>query len=91
VNLSFPASTVGRPRLLTDRQVEVVLAEHVRFVAWGALRRAVKSQRQLAREYGVSQGTISRAVRSKGNYKQPSPESRAATLAARNAVRRRIR
>ena len=27
----------------------------------------------------------------KGNYKQPSPESRAATLAARNAVRRRIR
>jgi hypothetical protein len=39
-----------------------------------ALRQTVKSQRQLAREFGVSQGTISLAVRSKGQYKQPSRE-----------------
>lgn len=84
-------STVGRPRLLTDRHIAVILAERARFLIWRALRRTVKSQRQLAREFGVSQATISRAVRSKGNYKQPSPESRAATIAARNAVRRRIR
>jgi hypothetical protein len=83
-------STVGRPRALTDRQIEVILAEQVRFLAWRALRQTVKSQRQLAREFGVSQATISLAVRSKGDYKQPSPERRAATLAARRAQRRRI-
>ena len=83
-------STVGRPRALTDRQVEVILAEHTRFLAWRALRQTVKSQRELAREFDVSQATISLAVRSKGDYKQPSPERRAATLAARRALRRRI-
>jgi hypothetical protein len=83
-------STTGRPRALTDAQVEVILAEHARFMEWQALRRTVKSQRQLAREFGVSQGTISLAVRSKGQYKQPSPERRAATLAARRAQRRRF-
>jgi hypothetical protein len=83
-------STVGRPRALTDRQVEVILAEHARFLAWRALRQTVKSQRQLAREFEVSQATISLAARSKGDYKQPSPERRAATLAARRALRRRI-
>src|SRR5258708_24326244 len=71
-------STIGRPRALTDRQVGVILAEHARFLAWQALRQTVKSQRQLAREFGVSQATISLAVRSKGLYKQPSPERRAA-------------
>ena len=69
-------STIGRPRALTDRQVEIVLAEHARFLAWRALRQTVKSQRQLAREFGVSQATISLAIRSKGQYKQVSPERR---------------
>ena len=82
-------STVGRPHALTDRQVEVILAEYAQFLAWRALRQTVKSQRQLAREFGVAQATISLAVRSKGDYKQPSPERRAATL-ARRALRRRI-
>jgi hypothetical protein len=59
-------STVGRPLALTDRQVEAILAEHARFLAWRALRQAVKSQRQLAREFGLSPSTISLAVRSKG-------------------------
>jgi hypothetical protein len=83
-------STIGRPRALTDAQVEIILAERTRFLDWQALRQTVKSQRELAREFGVSQATISLAVRSKGNYKQPSPEMRAATLAARRAQRRRI-
>lgn len=69
-------NTIGRPRALTDRQVETLLAEHARFLAWRAIRKTVKSQRQLAREFGVSQGTISLAIRSKGRYKQVSPERR---------------
>jgi hypothetical protein len=71
-------NTIGRPRALTDRQVGILLAEHARFLVWRALRETVKSQRQLAREFGVSQGTISLAIRSKGRYKQVSPERRVA-------------
>jgi len=80
-------STIGRPRVLTDRQVAMLLAEHERFLAWRALRKTVRSQRELARELGVSQGTVSRAVRSSGRYKQPDPENRAAELKRR---RRRL-
>ena len=69
-------STIGRPRVLTDQQVEAILAEHARFLAWQALRKSVRSQRELAREFGVSQATISLAVRSQGLYKQVSPEKR---------------
>jgi hypothetical protein len=68
--------TIGRPRALTDRQVTVILEEHARFLAWRAQRQIVKSQRQLARQCGVSQATISLAVRSKGQYKQRSPDER---------------
>jgi RadC-like JAB domain len=66
-------SMVGRPRALTDRQVEIILTERARFIAWKALRRTVKSQRQLAREFGVSQSTICLAVMTNGRYKQTSP------------------
>ena len=81
-----PKSTIGRPRLLTGRQVAIVLAEHARFLAWKALRKTVKSQRDLAREFSVSQGTINWVVRSGGQYKQAAPEHRAA-----EAKRRRDR
>jgi DNA-binding transcriptional MocR family regulator len=54
----------------------VILEEHARFLAWRAQRQSVKSQRQLARQLGVSQATISLAVRSKGQYKQRSPDER---------------
>lgn len=82
-----PKSTIGRPRVLTDRQVEMLLAEHERFLAWRALRQTVRSQRELARELGVSQGTVSRAIRSRGRYKQPDPENRAVEMKRR---RRRL-
>jgi transposase len=78
-------NTIGRPRTLTDRQVQIVLAWHERFLAWKALRRTLKSQRQLAVELGVSQGTISRAVRLHGQYKQVSPEQR---VSSRRRARR---
>lgn len=71
-------STIGRPRTLTDAQVEVILASHARYLAWKALRQSFKTQRELAREFGVSQGTISRAVRLKGQYKRPAPRSASA-------------
>lgn len=76
-------STVGAPRKLTERQVETIMGWHSRFLAWKALRKTLKSQRQLAREFGVSQGTISRAVRLQGAYKQISPEERAAIPSSR--------
>ncbi len=84
-------STIGRPRLLTDQQVEVILAEHARFLVWRAQRQALKSQRQLAREFGVSQPTISLAIRSKGQYKQPSPENRASAIASQQRRVSRLR
>jgi transposase len=77
-------STIGRPRRLTDRQVQIILAWHVRFLIWRALRKTLKSQRELARELGVSQGTISNVIRLGGRYKQVSPERRAAEVRQRS-------
>jgi transposase len=67
-------STIGRPRLLTERQVKIVLAWHDRYVVWQALGRTLKSQRQLAREFGVSQATVSHVIRVGGAYKRQAPE-----------------
>jgi hypothetical protein len=67
-------STIGRPRILADRQVRIILRHRVRYLAWKALRKTFKSQRELARDFGVSQGTISRVIRLRGLYKQLSPD-----------------
>jgi hypothetical protein len=80
LQVSAMANSSGRPRKLTDRQVRIILDWHERFLAWEAQRITLKSQRQLARELGVSQGTVSRAVRLSGHYKQGSPESRIARV-----------
>jgi hypothetical protein len=69
-------STIGRPRALTDRQVKIILAWHVRYLFWRELRKTLKTQRELARELGVSQATISYAVRMAGHCKQVSPDRR---------------
>ena len=69
-------STIGRPRALTDAQVEQIISAHAQFRAWRLMRSNVKSQRQLAREFKVSQATISLAIRLQGEYKQLSPEKR---------------
>ena len=84
-------STIGRPRALTDRQVKIILAWHVRYLVWQALRKTLKTQRQLARELGVSQGTISHVIRVDGNYKQVSPEFRAVEIKWRRHTRARLR
>jgi hypothetical protein len=51
----------------------------------------VKSQRELAHEFGVSQATISLAIRSKGQYKQVSPEKRASELQRRRRKLQHLR
>src|SRR5207248_1773725 len=84
-------STIGRPRALTDQQVQRVLAAHARFLAWKALRQTVKSQRELAQEFGVSPATISLVIRSHGVYKQASPERRAEVISRRRRVFARLR
>jgi transposase len=66
--------TIGRPRMLTDRQVQQILTDYFRYLAWKALRKCVKSQRELAREFGVSQASINRVIRLRGAYKQRSPQ-----------------
>jgi transposase len=66
-------STIGRPRALTDRQVKIILAWHVRYLVWKALGKTLKSQRELARKLQVSQATIGYAVRLNGQYKKASP------------------
>lgn len=69
-------STIGRPRSLTDVQIRSILEWHSRYLAWRALRLTLKTQRDLARELGVSQSTVNRVVRLAGRYKQISPELR---------------
>ena len=69
-------STIGRPRLLTDEEVAKILTWHEQILAWKALRRSLKTQRQLAAELGVSSAAISYVIACRGQYKQPSPEHR---------------
>jgi DNA-binding CsgD family transcriptional regulator len=84
-------STIGRPRALTDRQVEIILVEHGRRLAWKAFGASLKSQRELARELGVSQGTISHVIRILGHYKQVSPDRRARAMKRRTGRLARLR
>jgi transposase len=84
-------STIGRPRTLTDRQVKIILEWHARFLVWRALRKTLKSQRQLARALGVSQGTISHVSRLGGRYKHVSPELRAMEVRRRRGRLARLR
>lgn len=67
------------------------MAAYNRFLAWKALRRTVKSQRQLAAEFGVSPATIALAIRSRGDYKQAPPEERAAEIRRRRRWFTRLR
>jgi IS30 family transposase len=73
-------STVGRPRRLTDRDIEAILDWH----------RHRKTLTQIAREHGVSKTTILNAIARRGEYKQPSPEERAATQRARRLRRMKL-
>lgn len=68
-------STIGRPRALTDAEVQTVLAWHQQVMAWRALGAGIKTRKQLARELNVSPSTITRIIACHGEFKQASPES----------------
>ena len=82
---------MGRPRILTDAQVEVVLKWHAEILAWKALRKAIKSKDQLARELGVSVSTLSHVIAHRGQYKSPSPDKRAEEVTQRRHRLERLR
>jgi DNA-binding MarR family transcriptional regulator len=69
-------STIGRPRSLTEKQIKLIRAWHVRYLVWRALRRTVKTQREIAQEFGVSQSTVNRIIRRGADYKRGFPEVR---------------
>jgi hypothetical protein len=85
------SSTMGRPRVLTDAQVETVLKWHEEVLAWKALRKAIKTKHQLARELGVSVSTLSHVIAHRGQYKSPSPEKRAEEVSQRHHRLERLR
>jgi len=84
-------STIGRPRSLTDQQVQAILNWHAQIVAWKAQRKTLKTLRQIARELGVSPATVSNVVKCQGKFKQPSPEKRRGELAKRRRRFARLR
>ena len=67
-------STIGRPRVLTDEEVAVVLAWHQEVMAWRRSGALIKTRAELASELGVSASTITRVIARHGEYKRESPD-----------------
>lgn len=74
-------STKGRPRLVTDAQVEQILEWH----------RNRKSLRVFAAELGLKASTVQRVIELNGQYKQPSPEKRLLVVSRRQRRMERLR
>lgn len=74
-------STIGRPRALTQEQVNLILS-------WYDAMRAMKTLRQLAKELGVAPSTVYNVIRKRGEFKQPSRDCREAELSGRQAKRK---
>lgn len=74
-------STKGRPRLVTDAQVEAILEWH----------RTYKPLRVFAAEIGLKKSTIQHVIDRKGQYKQPSPEKREVAVSERRREVERLR
>lgn len=74
-------STKGRPRLVTDAQVEAILEWH----------RTYKPLRVFAAEIGLKKSTIQHVIDRKGQYKQPSPEKRGVAVSERRREVERLR
>jgi hypothetical protein len=75
-------STLGRPRGITDAQIQEILA-------WAASRQTINEK---ARQMGVSTTIIAQIIRTGGtHYKQASPEQRTANLVNDRARRSQLR
>ena len=74
-------STRGRPRTVTDEQIEAILEWH----------RNRKTLRVFAREIGLSEATISQVIKRNGQYKTPSPEKREVVLSQRRQRLKQMR
>jgi transposase len=69
------ASTVGRPRRVTDEQVAAILAWHEGVLALKTLHAILKSIRKFAAGLGLSTGTVSDVIRRRGAFKQACPST----------------
>ena len=74
-------STRGRPRQITDAQVEAIMEWH----------RNHKPLRVFAAEIGLKTSTVQYVIERKGQYKQPSPEKREVAAAERRTRITRLR
>ncbi len=75
-------STTGRPRVVTDAQIQEILT-------WNANRLTVE---QKARQMNLSASVLTYVIRTHGRgYKQPSPEQRAQNLVNDLALRDYLR
>ena len=72
------SSFMGKPRTVTDAQVTAILE-------W---KRNQKTLKQLASELGLKVSTVKYVISVNGEFKQPSPEKRAQTLAAHRLQRK---
>ena len=76
-------STVGRPRRATDEQVKLILKWNAEYLLWLSKRPSIPTQTALARHLGLPRTTVVRIILEAGQYKQGSPEHRAAERARR--------
>lgn len=67
-------STIGRPRALTQEQVNLILAWHDAVRALSVQRKTLKTLRQLAKDLGVPPATVYNVIRRRGEFKQPPRE-----------------
>ena len=74
-------STRGRPRQITDAQIEAILAWH----------RTYKPMRVFAQEMGMEKSTIYYVIKHYAELKQPSPENRELALSQRQRRRQQLR
>ncbi|MGH8236037.1 MAG: helix-turn-helix domain-containing protein [Steroidobacteraceae bacterium] len=74
-------STKGRPRQVTDAQVEAILE-------W---RRTHKPLRVFAAELGLKKSTVQYVIERNGQYKQPSPEKRVVAVSERRRKVEKLR
>lgn len=70
------ASTVGRPRKVTDEQVAAILAWHEGIQALKTLHTVLKPVRKFAASLGLSRGVVVDTIRRRGQFKQACPTRR---------------